>query len=76
VVDNELKNAGNGCEDYALQQSVIASLSQQALVGGGLGQLFDQATRLARETLRVSYSTVMELRPDGETLIGKAGAGW
>jgi two-component system, sensor histidine kinase and response regulator len=80
VVDDELegnlKNIGNAREDYALQQSVIASLSQQALGGGGLGQLFNQATRLARETLRVSYSTVMELRPDGETLIGRAGAGW
>jgi PAS domain S-box-containing protein len=76
MVDNVVKEISNPRDDYALQQSVIASLSQQALLGGSLQQLFDEAAHLVRETLRVSYATLMELRPDRETLVGRAGAGW
>ena len=70
------KNASSARDDYALQQSVIASLSQHALLGGSLQQLFDDATRRARETLGVSHSTLLELRSDHETLAGTAGSGW
>lgn len=76
MADSNAKEADNARDDYALQQSVVASLSQQALLGGGLQQLFEEASRLVRETLRVAYCAVMELRPDRETLIGRAGAGW
>jgi PAS domain S-box-containing protein len=76
MVDQDIKDASNARDDYALQQSVIASLSQHALLGGTLQQLFDEATRLVRETLQASYATVMALRPDRETLVGKAGSGW
>jgi len=76
MVDNGIKDPGNARDDYALQQSVIASLSQHALVGTDLQLLFDEATRLIKETLRIDYATVSELRPDRETLVGRAGAGW
>ncbi|MGH7913995.1 MAG: PAS domain S-box protein [Candidatus Binataceae bacterium] len=76
MIDSSIKHVGNARDDYAFQQSVIASLSQQALVGSDLQQLFDEATRLVHQTLRIDYATVMELRPDRETLIGRAGAGW
>ena len=76
MVDNVVKDTSNPRDDYALQQSVIASLSQQALLGGSFQQLFDEAAHLVRETLQVSYATLMELRPDRETLVGRAGAGW
>jgi hypothetical protein len=76
MVEQDIKNESNARDDYALQQSVIASLSQHALLGGTLQQLFDEATRLVRETLQASYATVMALRPDRETLVGKAGSGW
>ena len=39
-------------------------------------QLFDEATHLIRQTLRIDYATVSELQPDRETLVGRAGAGW
>jgi PAS domain S-box-containing protein len=60
----------------ALQQLLMASLSWQALGGGGLPRLFEEAVQGARETLRMPYSKVMELRPDRQTLICRAGAGW
>jgi GAF domain-containing protein len=76
MVDQDIKDASSARDDYALQQSVIASLSQHALLGGSLQQLFDDATRRARETLGVSHSTLLELRSDHETLAGTAGSGW
>jgi hypothetical protein len=68
---NDIVSSRNG---DALKQSVIATLSQQALVGGDLQQLFDDATRLVRQILRVDYVKVMELQPGGETVTGRAGA--
>jgi PAS domain S-box-containing protein len=76
MVEQDIKGASRAREDYALQQSVIASLSQQALLGDSLQQLFDDAARRARETLGVSHSKVMELQADHETLVGRAGSGW
>ena len=76
MIDQDIKDASSARDDYALQQSVIASLSQHALLGGSLQQLFEEATRRARETLGVSHSTVLELQPDYETLVGRAGSGW
>jgi hypothetical protein len=76
MVEQDIKDASSARDDYALQQSVIASLSQHALLGGSLPQLFDDAARRACETLGVSHSTVLELQSDHETLIGKAGSGW
>src|SRR5258708_36347626 len=76
MVDKSLGNATVFRDDYALQQSVVASLSQHALIGGDPQQLFEEATRLVRQTLRIDYATVTELRPDRETLMGRAGAGW
>ena len=64
MVEQDIKDASRAREDYALQQSVIASLSQQALLGDSLQQLFDDAVRRARETLGVSHSKVMELQAD------------
>ena len=76
MADHSTKDPGNGRDEYALQQSIIASLSQFALVCPDLQQLFDEATRLVRQTLRTDHVKVMELRPGGETLIFRSGAGW
>lgn len=74
MVDNE-SNIGKSRDHYALQQSVIALLGQHALVGADLEQLFAEAVQLVRQTLRIDYATVVELRPGDDTLVGRAGAG-
>ena len=38
MVDQDIKDASNARDDYALQQSVIALLSQHALLGGIVGK--------------------------------------
>ena len=76
IVEQDINDPSSARADYALQQSVIASLSQQALLGGNLQQLFEDATRWARATLGIARCKVMELQPDHESLIGKTGSGW
>jgi PAS domain S-box-containing protein len=75
MADDDTKRSDGVREYYASQQSLIASLSQQALVGGGLQQLFDDATRLVRQALRIDSVKVMELQPRGEPLAGKDASG-
>jgi len=58
------------------QQAVVTQLSQVALSGREMQTLFDQATRLMVESLSVDYAKVLELQPDGRSLLLRAGAGW
>jgi len=76
MVDNGIKETVDAREDYALQQSVIALLSQHALIGTDLQHLFNEAADLVRQTLRIDCTAVTELQPDRETLVARAGAGW
>ncbi|HSR53142.1 MAG TPA: PAS domain S-box protein [Acidobacteriota bacterium] len=58
------------------QQAAVADLGLKALDGAPLQELMDLAVAKIREALRVGYSKVLQLRPDGETLLLRAGAGW
>lgn len=58
------------------QQAVVTQLSQTALLGLNLQTLFEQATALVAESLNVDYAKVLELQPDGKSLLLKAGTGW
>ncbi len=58
------------------QQAAVAGLGQQALRGEDLTQLCVRAAELVAETLEVEYAKVLELPPDGEALLLRAGFGW
>jgi len=60
----------------ARQQTAVAELGQLALAGGGLAALFDQAVANVAATLGVDYCKVLELQPDGTSLLLRAGVGW
>ncbi|HET8628885.1 MAG TPA: GAF domain-containing protein [Thermomicrobiales bacterium] len=60
----------------ARQQAAVADLGQRALAGDDLAALLDDAARVVAAILGVEYALVLELLPDGETLIARAGAGW
>ena len=62
--------------DRALQQEAVAHLGRQALRGTPLGVLLEEAATLVRKILRVDYSSVFQLAPDGTDLIAAAQAGW
>lgn len=60
----------------AAQQVAVAELGQRALAGTKLPALLDEAVNLAVRNLEVEFGVIMELGPDGETLVMRAGVGW
>ena len=60
----------------SFQQTVVGALGQLAMGSKDLSALFDQATMLVAQTLEVEYSMVLELVPDGQSLLLRAGVGW
>jgi PAS domain S-box-containing protein len=58
------------------QQVAVAELGQQALSSSDLSRLMDHAASLVAQTLEVEYCQILELLPDDETLLLRAGVGW
>jgi PAS domain S-box-containing protein len=55
---------------------VVAELGQHALAGADLSTLMDEAVALTAQTIEVEYSRIMQLLPDGNALLLRAGVGW
>ncbi len=72
----ERKRAEAELAARARQQMAVAELGQYALSGPELESLADKAVDLVAETLEVEYAKVLELRPDGESLLLFSGVGW
>ncbi len=70
------KQAELALEVKARQQSFLAELSQSALAGTDLNILMNSAVTLVAESLQVEYCKVLELQPDGNSLLLTAGVGW
>ena len=60
----------------AQQQAAIAELSQRALTAGNLSSLLNEAVAGIAETLGVEICSALELLPDGDAFLVKAGVGW
>jgi PAS domain S-box-containing protein len=58
------------------QQDAVARLSRRALAGGELQALFEQTANVLAETLELEFAKVLELLPDGRSLLLRAGVGW
>lgn len=58
------------------QEAAVASLGELALKRADLSLLFNRAVWLVASSLDVECSKVLELLPDGETLLLRAGIGW
>ena len=58
------------------QQAAVAELGERALRGVELFTLMDEAAVIVAQTLGVEFCKVMELLPDGNALLLKAGIGW
>ena len=63
-------------EARARQQAAVAELGQRALAGADLLPLMDEAAHAVTATLDVEYCKVLELLPDGQALLLRAGVGW
>jgi signal transduction histidine kinase/ActR/RegA family two-component response regulator len=60
----------------AQQQTVVAALGQFAMIGQDLDTLLNQASHLVSQTLDLPFAHVLELQPDGESLLLRSGLGW
>jgi PAS domain S-box-containing protein len=70
------KQAEERLELYANRQALAAELSQSALAGTDLTTLMNSAVTLLARSLKVEYCKVLELLPNGEALLLRAGVGW
>lgn len=60
----------------AREQRAVAELGQRALTEKSLPALMEAAVRLVVDVLEVEYCAILELLPDDERLLLRAGAGW
>jgi GAF domain-containing protein len=58
------------------QQEATGRLGLAALTGTDLSGLMDEAVRVVTGVLDVEYCKILELMPDGVTLLLRAGVGW
>ena len=58
------------------QQTTLARFGELALRSDNLDEILTEAYRLAGEALGTELAKVMELQPDGKTLLVRAGIGW
>ncbi|HEY7629630.1 MAG TPA: EAL domain-containing protein [Thermoleophilaceae bacterium] len=60
----------------AAQQATVSELGQRALSEVALTPLLNEAVMMVSETLSIELVTVLELQPEDDTLLFRAGAGW
>ncbi|MBD2021092.1 GAF domain-containing protein [Leptolyngbya sp. FACHB-36] len=69
------KQAEAALQSRAHQQAAVAELGEQALTGLSLPLLHEAVVRVA-DSLDVEYANVLELLPEGDALLLRAGVGW
>ncbi|MFN3323795.1 MAG: DUF4118 domain-containing protein [Bryobacteraceae bacterium] len=75
VTDREYR-ARTSLEVRFRQQEALNELSREALATGGVQQILDAAVRLIAAHLKVEFVKILELLPDRQELLVKAGVGW
>ena len=61
---------------FSQQQKEIAAFGQVAIQERDLAKVMDDGVRRIAMTLSVEYAKVLELLPDGQSLLLRAGVGW
>src|ERR687893_2434605 len=72
----ERKRAEEMLETRARQQAAVADLGRLAITEPTLSALMDKAVEEVAHTLGVRYCVVLELVPEGDALLLRAGVGW
>jgi len=73
---SERKRAEERLRVQARRQEFVAELGQSALANVELATLMDEAARLVAGHLKVECCGILELLPQGEGLLLRAGVGW
>jgi PAS domain S-box-containing protein len=72
----EQRRAEQALHERARQQASVATLGQRALAGLDLDTLMNESVSLVAETLGVEFCKVLELVPEQDELLVRAGVGW
>ena len=72
----ERRRAEEELHARARQQAAVVQLGHKALSGVSMPVLMDEAVNLVGQTLNVEFCKVLELLPDGDALLLRAGVGW
>ena len=70
------KEAEEELRKRAQQQAVVARIGQRALARTDLDRLVDEAVTLVAETLNTRYAKFLQLLPEENELLLRAGTGW
>jgi PAS domain S-box-containing protein len=76
IENAERKRVEAELKTRAQQQVTVAELGQQALAGKPVWLLMNQAVTLVARVLEVEYCNVLELLPDRDAVLLRAGVGW
>lgn len=77
IVDaTEHKQAEEKIKATTVRQKVVTELGLHALSGIDLSALMNETVAVVAKTLDVEYCKVLELLPDGNALLLRAGIGW
>ncbi|MDC4227280.1 MAG: EAL domain-containing protein [Candidatus Manganitrophus sp.] len=72
----EQKQSEESLRFHVRQQTALAELGQHALGGLDFYALLDKAAALVTRALETEYAKILELLPEGKTLLLRAGVGW
>jgi PAS domain S-box-containing protein len=72
----ERRKAEQDARAQAIRQAAVSELRQRALSDSSLDVLMNWAARLAAEVLDVPLVKILELLPDGNAFLLRAGVGW
>jgi PAS domain S-box-containing protein len=72
----ERKRIQEEMQARARQQEAVAAIGERALSAATLASLYDSVCERVARTLGVEFCEILELQPDGETLLLRAGVGW
>lgn len=70
------KRAEREIRTRARQQEAVAGLGRRALAEPDLSALMDETVELVAGTLGLEYCEILELLPDGDSLLLRSGVGW
>jgi PAS domain S-box-containing protein len=72
----EQKRAEQDLRARARQQEAVAELGRRALAEPDLSALMDETVEAVARTLNLEHCEILELLPDGDTLLLRSGVGW
>lgn len=72
----ERKQAEKSLKILARQQAIVVEIGRLALTGVERSQLMKEVVALIAQNLEVEYCHILELLPEGDGLLLRAGVGW